>query len=81
MSGALADPVRATLIGNGPATSPAVKVKLKAAAMGYKNLHALKFHVLTQRYTIEGWRKVFGVWKQYRLRFTKQAAYLGKTAI
>ena len=49
--------------------------------MGYKALHALKYNLLTQRYTIEGYKKVFGVWKQYRLRFSKTGVYLGRTAI
>jgi len=56
-------------------------IKFKAKAMGYKAVHALKYYPISQRYTVEGWRKVFGVWKQYRLRFTKTGQYLGRYAI
>ncbi len=70
-----------TLIGSGPAMVPGWKIKAKATAMGYKALHQLKYHVITQRYTVRGWKKVFGVWKKFLLRFKKNGIYLGRTAL
>jgi len=65
----------------GPAGVSGAVIKFKAAAMGYKFLHKLKYHPFTKRYTIEGYKKFFGVWKQYRLRFSKSGLYLGRVAI
>ena len=70
-----------TVIGTGTIGNPKAQVKFKAAAMGYKNLHALKYHPFTQRYTIEGYKRVFGVWRQFRLTFTKNAAYVKRAMI
>ena len=69
------------LISSGPAIVPGWKIKQKAALMGYKNLHALKYNAFTQRWTIEGYKKVGFVWKQYRLHFTKTGFFMGKQLI
>jgi hypothetical protein len=70
-----------TLLNNGPAIVPGWKIKQKAALMGYKNLHMLKYNAFLGRYTIRGFKKVGFVWKKYVLRFTKTGAYLGRTQI
>ena len=70
-----------TLIGNGPVVVPGWKIKQKATLMGYKNLHALKYNQFTKRWTIEGYKKVGFIWRQYRLRFSKVGFYLGRTLI
>lgn len=56
-------------------------IKFKAINMGYKFVHAIKWHNAAQRYTVEGYRKVFGVMKQYRLTFSRTGQYLGRIAI
>ena len=70
-----------TLIGNGPVAVPGWKIKQKAALMGYKNLHMLKYNGFVKIWTIRGFKKVGFVWKKYVLRFTKTGAYLGRTQI
>lgn len=67
-------------IGGNVGVSGAV-IKFKAKAMGYKAVHAVKYYPISKRYTVEGYKKVFGVWKQYRLRFTRTGQYLGRYAI
>lgn len=70
-----------TQIGIAPVGVSSNVIKFKTIAMGYKFVHAIKWHNFSQRYTVEGWRKIFGVWKQYRLRFSRTGQYLGRIAI